>query len=166
MRVEQRVVRLAATGILAFVVLAGGHQAAWASPTARVEASVPRSIALPMADSKSPPPRPELSASGILTNVAAIDLAQAMGINPSDVVSATFRGSDPRAYGIGTSPLGGFPNDGLTFAIMSTGLAESAYVTNTSGSLSYVLDGLDNSAGKDLVQLELFLQVPVPRVPG
>jgi hypothetical protein len=43
---------------------------------------------------------------------------------------------------------------------MSTGLAESAYLTNDTGSLSEILTGLNNSAGEDLVQLELFLQVP------
>jgi hypothetical protein len=155
----QRLARLAAIGLLTIVFLAGGQRAALASPSARVGASVSQSIPLPQAGALAPA-NPKLAATGIITNVAPIDMAQAMGINPSDVISATYRGSDPRAFGVGTSPLGGFPTDGSTFAIMSAGLAASAYLTNSAQNLSQILTGLNNSDGEDLVQLELFLQVP------
>jgi len=158
----QRLARLAAIGLLNIVFLAGGQQASGASPSARVGPSVPRSIPLPQADTKASP-LAELTATGIITNVAPIDLAQAMGINPSDVISATYRGSDLRAFGVGTSPLGNFPTAASTFAIMSTGLAESAYQTNDEGNLSKILTGLNNSEGQDLVQLELFLRVPASK---
>jgi hypothetical protein len=89
------------------------------------------------------------------------ELAAAMNIPGSAIVSASYNGSDPLAFGIGDAPLGVyFPSNGNTFAILSTGLATSADLPNDSGSLSYSLDGLNNSAGHDLAQLALKLNIP------
>ncbi len=106
------------------------------------------------------PSRPQVSVTGIITDTPQA-VAQAMGIRASDTISASLNGSDERGVGIGTTPLGNyFPTEGNTFAILSTGLAESADDPNDSGSLSFKLDGLNNSQGNDLVQLALRLRVP------
>ncbi|NJC96819.1 MAG: S-layer homology domain-containing protein [Anaerolineae bacterium] len=116
---------------------------------------------------QGPDRRPHMASSrdvnpyAITSPVTAQDLAVAMGINPSEIVSASLNGSDPAGVGIGTSPLGGFfPREGSTFAILSTGLAQSADTPNDSNSLSHVLDGLNNASGYDMTQLALTLKVP------
>lgn len=89
------------------------------------------------------------------------DLAIAMGINPSDIISASLNGSDVGGTGIATTPLGTFfPRGGSTFAILSTGLAASADDPNNEGNLSFELSGLDSSEGFDMTQLALQLSVP------
>ncbi len=93
----------------------------------------------------------------------AQDLAEAMGISPGDILVASLNGSDTRGIGIGTSKLNQFPTQGETFAILSTGMAESADDLNSQGNLSTELSGLNNSQGNDLVQLGLKLQVPLNR---
>ncbi len=98
---------------------------------------------------------------GIVSPATAQNLAAAMGIQASDIVSASLNGSDANGVGIGNTPLGSFfPSQGTTFAILSTGLATSADDANTSGGLSALLGGLNNSQGQDLTQLALQLHVP------
>jgi uncharacterized protein YegL len=89
-------------------------------------------------------------------------LAIALGISPSDLISGSLSGSDPQAFKIYNTPVGKFfPNEGSSFVVMSTGLAENADDHNNSGNLTTELNGLNNSQGKDLVQLMLELQAPV-----
>ena len=97
----------------------------------------------------------------IITNVTPLQMAEAMGVPGAAIVSASFNGSDPLAFGIGDAPLGRyFPTQDNTFAILSTGLAASADTPNTSGSLSYALDGIDNSQFNDMAQLAIELTIP------
>lgn len=99
--------------------------------------------------------------SSILLPTQARDLAQAMGIPASQIISADYNGSDEQAFGIGNTPLGTyFPTSGSTFAILSTGLAESADTPNTQSNLSTELEGLDNNTEEDMVQLDLVLNPP------
>jgi len=107
------------------------------------------------------PSRPQISVTAIITGATPQHLAEAVGIQASDIISASLNGSDARAFGIGTRPLGRyFPTKGNTFAVLSTGLAESAEWPNNEENLSFVLDSLDNSQGNDLVQFALQLRVP------
>ncbi len=151
------VVALAAT--IAFVL--GGNSVA--APLPELEQSAYSPTPTPTQEPEREPfvpSRPQVSMTGIITGTPQA-IAQAMGIRASDIVSASLNGSDPRGIGIGTTPLGNyFPTEGNTFAILSTGLAESADDPNDSGSLSFALDGLNNSQGNDLVQLALRLRVP------
>jgi len=103
---------------------------------------------------------PVLRPSTIITPTAAQDLAFAMGVDAADLISATLNGSDIKGVGIGTTPLGEFPTQGTTFAILSTGLASSAELPNDEDNLSGYLSGLNNSQGNDLVQLALRVHVP------
>jgi hypothetical protein len=103
---------------------------------------------------------PVLRPATIITPTAAQDLAFAMGIDAADLISATLNGSDIAGIGIGTTPLGGFPTQGTTFAILSTGKASSAELPNNQGNLGIMLPGLNNSQGNDLVQLALRVHVP------
>jgi hypothetical protein len=103
----------------------------------------------------------DVSPTSIITTTNPTDLAQAMGIRSSDIISASFNGSDLRGFGIAQSPLGNnFPTEGNTFAILSTGYASSAELPNNGDSLSAKLDGLNNQQGNDLTQLALRLYVP------
>ena len=102
-----------------------------------------------------------VAATSIITGVTPLELAGAMGIPGSAVVSGSYNGSDPLAFGIGDAPLGTyFPTSGNTFAILSTGLASSADAPNLEPSLSGILGGLDNSDGTDMVQLALDITIP------
>ncbi len=89
-------------------------------------------------------------------------LAVAMGIAPTSIVSASLHGSDVRGVGVGTAHLGHFfPTQGTTFAILSTGKAADADTPNNSGSLSYQLNGVKKGVdGHDMTQLQLSLKVP------
>lgn len=102
----------------------------------------------------------EVSPADIITGTTQ-SLAEAMGIPASDIVAVGLNNSDPRAFGIGTAPLGShFPTEGNRFTLLSTGLATSAELPNDAGNLSFALTGLDNSQNNDLVQLALQLRVP------
>lgn len=83
-----------------------------------------------------------------------------MDIRPEDLLNASLGSSSPAGAGVSTSPLSHFPLRNDSFAILSTGLASSAGAPNNASGLSYVLDGLNNTQGNDLVQLTLDLRVP------
>ncbi|MEN8214874.1 MAG: Calx-beta domain-containing protein, partial [Pseudomonadota bacterium] len=89
------------------------------------------------------------------------DLAKAMDIPVSQIVSVSLGTSDQEGVSIFTAPLGDFfPINGESFVIMSTGMASSASLPNNEGNLSSTLDGLNNSQGNDMVQMEFNLQAP------
>ena len=90
----------------------------------------------------------------------AAELAAAMDIPASDIVSASLGTSDSEGAAVFISPLGGFPTQGGSFAAISSGAAANASLPNNTGSLSTVLGGLNNSQGNDLFQLTLTLNVP------
>jgi hypothetical protein len=90
-----------------------------------------------------------------------MELAAAMDIPSTDIVTADLMGSDSAGVGVSNSALGAwFPTQGGTFALLSTGNASDAATANTSGSTGSVLGDLNNSAGTDLVRLHLQLTVP------
>jgi len=95
-------------------------------------------------------------------SATAQDLALAMGVPADDIVSASLMGSDPRGVAVGNTDLGtaGFPTEGATFAILSTGVAGNASQPNNDAGLSATLEGLNNSTGNDLVRFHLELKVP------
>ena len=114
-----------------------------------------------LATTRTPAKRqPVLGPAAIIAPAAAQDLAFAMDVDAADLISATLNGSDIDGVGIGTTPLGGFPTQGTTFAILSTGLAASAELPNNEGNLGVMLQGLNNSQDNDLVQLALRVHVP------
>lgn len=107
----------------------------------------------------------------IIPGVSAADLAAAMDVPGGAIVLADLGTSDPQGVGVADSALAAFPTAGSTFAILATGLAESADDPDTNNDetvsgggteddVSYHLDGLNNSQGNDLVQLTLQLNVP------
>jgi hypothetical protein len=106
-------------------------------------------------------PDTSLEPATIESGPPAGELAAAMDIPADDLVSASIGESDARGTGVEDAALGDFfPTAGDTFAILSTGLAESADDPNNVGNLTGVLNGLKNSQGKDLVQLTLTLTPP------
>ncbi|HYG57236.1 MAG TPA: hypothetical protein VD902_04115, partial [Symbiobacteriaceae bacterium] len=99
------------------------------------------------------------------------EYGDALGLAGNTVESASVGLSDPRGIGVFTNPLAGFPREGSSFVIMSTGLAESAYLPDTNNQellrrggmrddMSAILQGLSTTAGEDLTQLVLQLRVP------
>ena len=87
-----------------------------------------------------------------------------MDLPAGSVVSTSLGTSDVvgTAVFVMTPPasLGGFPVQGDSFAVISTGSAANATLPNLSDSLSTALSGLNTSQGEDLVQLTLTLNVP------
>lgn len=96
----------------------------------------------------------------VISAPGAIALAEAMDINPADIMEVSLAKSDERGAGVGDTNLSYFPTMGNTFAILSTGRADSATLPNNEGDLSFILDGLNNALQTDLVQLTLKLNVP------
>ncbi len=101
----------------------------------------------------------------------ASELAAAMDVPASDLVSASIGTSDPLGTEVWNKTLSFFPTRGGSFTTLSTGLASSADDPDTnndetigggnpSDDTSYILDGLSTSQGHDLVQLTLALDVP------
>ena len=80
----------------------------------------------------------------------ANELAEAMDIPLGDILSASYLGSDTRAFGRGDKVLGRwFPVEGNTFAVISTGLASYADQPNNEEGLTSpgdtgALDGSNN----------------------
>jgi hypothetical protein len=84
----------------------------------------------------------------------------ALGLEPSDVSSISFGTSDPKGYNVFTTSASGFPTEGESYLVLSTGDTASALLPNTSPGTSYTLSGLNHSKGQDMVQLKLELNVP------
>lgn len=132
--------------------------------------AVKLALAQPAADDPPPPPAVRrhffppgsgIPSPTVITQATALSLAQAMDVTVTQVVSASFLGSDPHAFGLALDVLGDyFPAAGDTFAILSTGLAASADDPNDQPNLSAVLDGQNNNEGHDLSQLSVSLAAP------
>ena len=108
---------------------------------------------------------------GITSPSTAAALAEAMNVPAGDIASSSLGTSDALGTGVADTALSFFPRAGGTFAILSSGLATSADDPDTNNSespgdggssddVSYILAGLNNSQGNDLVQLSLTLDVP------
>lgn len=94
-----------------------------------------------------------------------------MDVPSADLISAAIGLSDLRGTAMADAPLSFFPSQGRTFTILSTGLAGQAGDLDQNNEeelgigvpfddVSFILDGLDNSANQDLVQLTLVLKPP------
>jgi hypothetical protein len=105
-------------------------------------------------------PRIGTPGGGTHTPPGAAAMAVAMDIPATQLVSATLGTSDAQGTDAFTSALVGFPTQGSSYAVISSGHAPDTFLPNNSGSLSRVLGGLNNSQGNDLVQLTLILNVP------
>jgi hypothetical protein len=157
MNIQTRLQTKRLGGVLLFALLCGLIVLSGFSPAAHASTGRAPSFAatrLPVNNQAG------LGPTTIITPTAAQDLALAMGVDASDLISASLNGSDNAGVGIGTTPLGGFPTQGTTFAILSTGLAASAELPNNEGKLGVMLQGLNNSQDNDLVQLALRVHVP------
>lgn len=147
-------------GVLLFTLVCG--LLVWGNSISTVRASEGRAPSL--AATRTPANRQSpLGPTTIITPTAAQDLAFALGVDAADLISASLNGSDIAGVGIGTTPLSGFPTQGATFAILSSGRAADAELPNNEEDLSTTLGGLNNSDGRDLVQLALQVKVPADK---
>ncbi len=134
-------------------------------------------LLLLVSDLAHPPPGDGLQAAPLLrsdlaiTSVNATQLAAAMDIPAADLVSASLGTSDSDGVGEADAPLSFFPRQGGSYAILSTGRADSADAPDTNNNevvgtgstvddISERLAGKNNTDGHDLVQLALVLQPP------
>jgi hypothetical protein len=93
---------------------------------------------------------------------AATDLAQAMAFNPKQVTSALFATVPPRGNpaAVSTTPLAGFPRQGRSYAILSSGNALYADDPNTSGNKGAANLGPLLRGARDVVIMRVNLAVP------
>ena len=87
------------------------------------------------------------------------ELASAMGLEASDIVSSDLSTSSQDGVDVQTTAVGGFPTEGSSFAVLSTGQTSEVF-GDQDDFRSTILDGLDTSQGNDLVQYTLVLNVP------
>ena len=102
-----------------------------------------------------------VSSSGAQPVAAAlvpVSVTAALDLPVGDILF-TSTSSDPRAYGVGTAPIGDFPTEGPSYMVLSTGLADDL-VGTPEQLASTDLDGSDSLDGGDLTQLVLTLRPP------
>ena len=92
----------------------------------------------------------------------ALALAKAMAQKPSIVSSASFVDIPPNGNpaAIATTPLGGFPRSGATYAILGSGDVTRAESPNSGGDLSTENGGPIVRGARDVVTLRINLRVP------
>ncbi len=109
------------------------------------------------------PPPDGLSAAAILPG-SAIDIANALAADPSQITSAgydTVPGGTPN--GVSDSPLSSFPTDGSTFGILTSGDVNFAPLPNNSGSTGVDIGGpnVRGNTDFDVSILNIGLEAPV-----
>ena len=109
---------------------------------------------------------PTASASSIDTTATAVQLAEAMAVDPAVITGASFVTKPPSGtpYGVAdtATSMGGFPLHGDTYAIMTSGDANLGPTSNSSGS-SGANDGGGNYRGNtdyDVTVLRVDITVP------
>ena len=92
----------------------------------------------------------------------ALAVARSMAQSPGIVTSASFVNLPPlgNPVAIATTPLGGFPRSGSSYAILGTGDASLAASTNNTGAFTVVNSGPVIRGARDVVSLRINLQVP------
>ena len=93
---------------------------------------------------------------------AAVRIARAIAVDPSQIRRASFSALPPfsNPAAISTERLGGFPRDGDSFAILSTGAATRADAPNDSGDRSTALGGPSIRGARDVTILRIVVHVP------
>ena len=105
----------------------------------------------------------QVSAKAGVAKAQVIDVAAALGLDPSEVASVDFGGSDAACYDVFSSSASGFPTEGGSYLVMSSGFTSVALDANTTGSTSGDLTGSVTpgiQGGNDLCQMTLVLNVP------
>lgn len=92
-------------------------------------------------------------------SATAAELVTAMNIPANLIISASLGSSSMEGTHV-FSGLGGFPTNGSSFAVISSGNAANADRPNSEPNLSTTLSGQNNTQGNDIVQLYLTLRVP------
>ena len=105
-------------------------------------------------------PREALEQQGGTGRLAATttDARLALGLGAS--ASVNFGTSDQTGLQVFTTTASGFPTQGNSFLAISSGCASTALSANTSASSSCTLNGLNTSAGQDMVQVTVDTPVP------
>lgn len=95
-------------------------------------------------------------------NPSATPLAKAMARDPSIVRKAVFSALPPssKPAAVSTTRLGGFPTDGQSFTILSTGNARNAAKPNSSGSSGSESRGPSIRGARDVVIMRIDLKIP------
>ena len=91
---------------------------------------------------------------------SASELTTALGLESSQVASSDLSTSSDQGIAIQTNAMGGFPTEGSSYVVLSSGCADDLLLPNGETDHSCILEGLDTSEEQDLVQLALTLNVP------
>lgn len=91
---------------------------------------------------------------------SASELTIALGLESSQVASSDLSTSSDQGVAIQTNATGGFPTEGSSYVVLSSGCADDLLLPNGETDHSCILEGLDTSEEQDLVQLALTLNVP------
>jgi Ca2+-binding RTX toxin-like protein len=91
---------------------------------------------------------------------SAAEVTTALGLDGTEVSSSDLATSSDQGVAIQTTATGGFPTEGSSYLVLSSGCADDLLAPNDSQSHSCGLEGLDTSQGEDLVQLTITLNVP------
>lgn len=101
-----------------------------------------------------------LTSGTAMADATQAELLDALDADPTLNPTISTGGSDPLGFGILTAPNSGFPTAGDSFLVMSSGCVSNALQPNDAPNTSCGLDGLNNSADQDLVQLTFSVDVP------
>jgi hypothetical protein len=93
-------------------------------------------------------------------NPSAEQAIAALDLDPAHVVSVDFGTSDHTGLAVDSPPLTGFPIQGNSFLVMSSGCAAAISLPNDSEGTTCELAGLDQSQGNDMVQMTIVLTPP------
>lgn len=94
------------------------------------------------------------------SHVSSGALTGALDIDPTSVSSLSSGTSDHNGFDAFSTAASGFPTAGSDYVVLTSGCTSVALQPNTSGGTTCVLNGLNNSQGNDLVQLDVTLNVP------
>ncbi len=92
-----------------------------------------------------------------VTNTEVID---SLGLAPGAVASLSFGASDHNGFDVFRAAASGFPTQGASYFVMSSGCTSLALTPNITSGSTCVLANLNTSQRNDLVQVTLVLNVP------
>lgn len=128
-------------------------------PAAAVEKLELASRSQAVTEEERTPTTPEGAYSDFLAaGATGSQVTQALGV--SGAATASFGSSDPNGFSVFSSAASGFPSEGNSYLVISSGCTSVALSPNNSSSTTCSLGGLNNPAGQDMVQVTTDLTVP------
>ncbi len=93
------------------------------------------------------------------SHVTEAAVITSVGLDPG-ATTVGFSTSSHAGFDVFSAPLSGFPTEGSSFFVISSGSTASAPTPNNSGSTTTILEGLNTSVGTDLVSISFVMTPP------